>query len=271
MGTAPISIYQVDAFTDRVFAGNPAAVCPLDAWIDAGVMQAIATENNLSETAFFAPDGQDGADYAIRWFTPVDEIDLAGHPTLATAHVIFSALEPTRETVTFSTRLGDTLSVVRAGDRLTMDFPARAPQPNDALGDVAAALGAEPAEVLAARDGFAVFKSEAEVAALAPDMAAVAGLDCMGLIATAPGDECDFVSRFFAPKMGVPEDPVTGSAHCTLIPYWGERLGKTEMLAHQISARGGTIHCGHDGTRVRIGGGAVTYMTGTIMTGTFAP
>ncbi|HUT48712.1 MAG TPA: PhzF family phenazine biosynthesis protein [Alphaproteobacteria bacterium] len=264
METGAIPIYQVDAFTDRVFAGNPAAVCPLDAWIDAGVMQAIATENNLSETAFFVPDGQGSADFAIRWFTPVDEIDLAGHPTLATVHVIFSVLEPARDAVTFSTRLGDTLLVTRNGDRLTMDFPARPPEPNDALGDVAAALGAEPAEVLAARDGLAVFASEAEVAALAPDMAAVAALDCMGLIATAPGEQCDFVSRFFAPKMGVPEDPVTGSAHCTLIPYWGGRLGKTEMLARQISARGGTIHCGHDGARVRIGGGAVTYMTGAI-------
>ncbi|MDH3236334.1 MAG: PhzF family phenazine biosynthesis protein, partial [Alphaproteobacteria bacterium] len=209
MKSAAIPVYQVDAFADRVFAGNPAAVCPLDDWIDARVMQAIATENNLSETAFFVPDSQDNADYAIRWFTPVDEIDLAGHPTLATAHIIFSLLEPARDAVTFSTRLGDTLRVTREADRLTMDFPARPPQPNDVLGDVAGALGATPTEVLASRDGFAVFNSEAEVAALAPDMAAVAALDCVGLIATAPGDDCDFVSRFFAPKMGVAEDPVT--------------------------------------------------------------
>jgi PhzF family phenazine biosynthesis protein len=262
-----IPLYQVDAFTDRVFAGNPAAVCPLESWLDAAVMQAIAAENNLSETAFFVADergGSDGGTYAIRWFTPVDEIDLAGHPTLATAHVIFSVLAPALDAVTFTTPLGDSLAVTREGDRLTMDFPARPPAPRDDLGDVGAALGARPAEILAARDGFAVFEGEAEVAALQPDMAAIAALDCMGLIATAPGAACDFVSRFFAPKMGVPEDPVTGSAHCTLIPYWAGRLGKSEMLARQISARGGTIHCGHDGERVRIGGGAVTYMTGAI-------
>jgi PhzF family phenazine biosynthesis protein len=264
-----IPIYQIDAFTDRLFGGNPAAVCPLESWIEAEVMQAIATENNLSETAFFVADGQeDGDGYAIRWFTPVDEIDLAGHPTLATAHVILDTLAPERDAVTFTTRLGDTLTVTRTesggGDRLTMDFPARPPEPTDRLGDVAAALRAEPQAVLASRDGFAVFASEADIAALAPNMDAVAALDCMGLIATAPGDNCDFVSRFFAPKMGVPEDPVTGSAHCTLIPYWGERLGKTEMLARQISKRGGTIHCGYDGDRVRIGGSAVTYLVGTI-------
>ncbi|MEJ2121891.1 MAG: PhzF family phenazine biosynthesis protein [Alphaproteobacteria bacterium] len=264
MAIGSIPVYQVDAFTDRVFAGNPAAVCPLDAWLEAEVMQAIATENNLSETAFFVPDG---SEFAIRWFTPVDEIDLAGHPTLATAHVIFSALQPGRDAVTFTTRLGDTLTVTRKtdnGGRLTMDFPARPPEPTDTLGDIAAALGATPQAVLSSRDGVAVFETEAAVAALAPDMGAVAALDCMGLIATAPGDACDFVSRFFAPRMGVPEDPVTGSTHCTLIPYWGERLGKTEMLARQISARGGTIQCGYDGARVRIGGTAVTYMVGSI-------
>ena len=264
MPIGAVPVYQVDAFTNRVFAGNPAAVCPLDAWLEAEIMQAIATENNLSETAFFVPDGEE---FAIRWFTPVDEIDLAGHPTLATAHVIFSALQPSRDAVTFTTRLGDTLTVTREtgnGGRLTMDFPARPPEPTDALGDVAAALGAAPQAVLSSRDGVAVFETEATVAALAPDMDAVAALDCMGLIVTAPGDACDFVSRFFAPKMGVPEDPVTGSAHCTLIPYWGERLGKAEMLARQISARGGTIHCGYDGARVRIGGTAVTYMVGSI-------
>jgi PhzF family phenazine biosynthesis protein len=264
MAIGAIPVYQVDAFTDRVFAGNPAAVCPLETWLEAEVMQAIATENNLSETAFFVPDRNE---FAIRWFTPVDEIDLAGHPTLATAHVIFSALQPSRDAVTFTTRLGDTLTVKREnsnGGRLTMDFPSRPPALTDTLGDVATALGAAPQAVLSSRDGLAVFETEVAVAALTPDMDAVAALDCMGLIATAPGDACDFVSRFFAPKMGVPEDPVTGSAHCTLIPYWGERLGKTEMLARQISARGGTIQCGYDGARVRIGGQAVTYMVGAI-------
>jgi len=256
-----IPVYQVDAFTDHVFGGNPAAVCPLDTWIDEATMQAIATENNLSETAFFVPNGDE---YEIRWFTPVAEIDLAGHPTLATAHVIFQYLAPDRNGVTFTTKKADTLRVTRKGDRLTMDFPARAPRAHPGIGDVVTALGAAPREVLAARDGLAVFDTQAEVAALAPDMNAVATLDCMGLIASAPGEDCDFVSRFFAPGMGVDEDPVTGSAHCTLIPYWAGRLGKTEMIARQISARGGLIHCALDGERVRIGGHAVTYMSGEL-------
>lgn len=256
-----IPIYQVDAFTSRVFGGNPAAVCPLDDWLADDVMQAIATENNLSETAFFVPDG-DG--YAIRWFTPAVEIDLAGHPTLATAHVILTELEPGKDSVTFSTKLGDTLTVARESDRLTMDFPARPPKPREGLGDVAAALRAAPVEVLAARDGFAVFRSEAEVRALDPDMPAVAVLDCLGVIATAPGKDCDFVSRFFAPGGGVPEDPVTGSAHCALAPYWAARLGKGELAARQVSARGGEIHCRLNGDRVVISGNAVTFMVGEI-------
>ena len=222
-----IPIYQVDAFTNRVFGGNPAAVCPLDDWLDDETMQAIGEENNLSETAFFVPDG---GDYAIRWFTPTLEIDLAGHPTLATAHVIVTELEPNRDSVRFTTKLGDTLTVTREGDRLAMDFPARPPAERPGLGDVAAALRTQPVEVLGARDGFAVFESEADVLALEPDMPAVAALDCLGLIATAPGTDADFVSRFFAPGAGVDEDPVTGSAHCTLIPYWAEKLGKSEPV-----------------------------------------
>lgn len=256
-----IPLYQVDAFADRVFAGNPAAVCPLESWLPDATMQAIAAENNLSETAFFVPDGDD---FGLRWFTPTVEIDLAGHPTLATAHVIFTELEPARDRVRFRTKIGDTLVVTRDGAVLWMDFPARAPVPRADLGDVAGALGAAPAEVMAARDGVAVFAREAEVRALAPDMARVARLDCFGLIATAPGDTCDFVSRFFAPKAGVPEDPVTGSAHCTLIPYWARRLGKTSLKARQVSTRGGTLLCEHRGERVGIGGEAVTYLRGAI-------
>jgi predicted PhzF superfamily epimerase YddE/YHI9 len=264
--TMEIPLYQVDAFTERVFGGNPAAVCPLERWLPDATMQAIAAENNLSETAFFVPldDENGGEDFGLRWFTPTVEIDLAGHPTLATAHVIFTELAPRRERVRFRTKIGDTLVVTRDGAVLWMDFPARPPAPRDGLGDVAGALGKMPAEVLAARDGVAVFAREADVRALAPDMARVAALDCFGLIATAPGDGCDFVSRFFAPKAGVPEDPVTGSAHCTLIPYWARRLGKRALEARQISTRGGVLLCELRGERVGIGGRAVTYLRGTI-------
>lgn len=253
-------IYQVDAFASKVFAGNPAAVCPLDDWLPEDTMQAIAEENNLPETAFIVANGED---FDIRWFTPQVEIDLAGHPTLATAHVIFTELEPGREAVRFHTKIGDTLEVVQEDGKLMMDFPARPPEPRD-FGDVAGALGAEPAEILAARDGFAVFETQAQVAALAPDMARVAELDVLGTICTAPGDDCDFVSRFFAPAAGIPEDPVTGSAHCTSIPYWAGRLGKEKMFARQISKRGGEIQCEYLGERVRIGGEAATFMRGTI-------
>ncbi len=264
-----IPLFQIDAFTGRVFGGNPAAICPLESWLDAETMQAIAAENNLSETAFFVANG---ADYDIRWFTPTMEIDLAGHPTLATAHVIFEHLEGGRNKVLFHTQIGDTLTITRDGDRIAMDFPSRPPTPRAGLDGMAAALGAEPAEVLAARDGFAVFESEEQVRALAPDMARVAEIDVMGVIATAPGTDagsdsdtaCDFVSRFFAPGAGVPEDPVTGSAHATLIPYWAKRLGKSELFARQISARGGELWCQDRGGRVTIAGQAVTYMQGTL-------
>jgi PhzF family phenazine biosynthesis protein len=255
-----IPIYQVDAFADRVFGGNPAAVCPLDSWLPDATMQAIAAENNLSETAFFVPEGDD---FGLRWFTPTVEIDLAGHPTLAAAHVIFTELVPERNSVRFTTKIGDTLIVNCDGGVLWMDFPARPPLPKS-FGDVAGALGAAPLEILAARDGFAVFAREADVRALKPDMARVAALDCFGLIATAPGDDCDFVSRYFAPGAGVPEDPVTGSAHCTLIPYWARRLDKSSLKARQVSTRGGVLFCEDRGARVGIGGGAVTYLRGAI-------
>lgn len=255
-----IRLVQVDAFTDKTFGGNPAAVCPLERWLPDALLQAIAAENNLSETAYFVPNGEG---YGLRWFTPVAEIDLAGHPTLATAWVMINTLGIKRDKIVFHTKIGDTLVVTREGDRLAMDFPARPPAPK-AIGDVAAALGAEPVEVLAARDGLAVFAQEDEVRALKPYMAKVAALDGLGLIATAPGKECDFVSRFFAPKHNIPEDPVTGSAHTTLIPYWSKRLGKTEMFARQISARGGEIWCRHRGERVTIAGKCAPYLDGWI-------
>jgi PhzF family phenazine biosynthesis protein len=255
-----IRLVQVDAFTDKTFGGNPAAVCPLDRWLSDDLLQAIAAENNLSETAYFVPKGDD---YELRWFTPVAEIDLAGHPTLATAWVMINTLGIARDKFVFHTKIGDTLVVTREGDRLAMDFPARPPSPKD-IGDVAAALGAKPVEVLAARDGFAVFAREDEVRALEPNMAKVAALYGLGLIATAPGKDCDFVSRFFAPKHNIPEDPVTGSAHTTLIPYWAKKLGKSEMFARQVSARGGEIWCKHRGDRVTIAGTCAPYLDGWI-------
>jgi PhzF family phenazine biosynthesis protein len=255
-----IRLVQVDAFTDKTFGGNPAAVCPLDRWLPDDLLQAIAAENNLSETAYFVPKGED---YELRWFTPVAEIDLAGHPTLATAWVMINTLGIARDKFVFHTKIGDTLVVTREGDRLAMDFPARPPSPKD-IGDVAAALGAKPVEVLAARDGFAVFAREDEVRALEPDMAKVAALDGLGLIAPAPGKDCEFVSRFVAPKHTIPEDPVTGSAHTTLIPYWAKKLGKSEMFARQVSVRGGEIWCKHRGDRVTIAGTCAPSLDGWI-------
>lgn len=253
--------FVLDAFTDHVFGGNPAAVCLLESWLPAETMQAIAAENNLSETAFCVPDA---AGYGIRWFTPRLEIALAGHPTLATAWVILNEVHPDAREVVFTSRKGDVLSVVRDGLKLIMDFPAVPATPNDDMTEIANALGAMPEAFLRARDDMAVFGSEAEIRALEPDMARVAAIDTFGVIATAPGDDCDFVSRFFAPRAGIPEDPVTGSAHCTLTPYWSERLGKKRMQARQISERGGQLDCEHVGDRVRLGGSVVPFMEGHI-------
>ena len=259
-----IPLYQIDAFADRVFAGNPAAVCPLDAWLPDAVMQAIAAENNLSETAFFVGAG---GDYELRWFTPAVEVDLCGHATLASAHVIFEHLEPGCRRVRFATRSG-ILTVARDGDLLAMDFPANPPQPCAAPADLAGALGAEPRELLCTRDHYLVLlDDEDRVRALAPDPARIAALDRWAVIATAPGRRSDFVSRFFAPRKGVPEDPVTGSAHCVLAPYWAARLGRTELAARQVSARGGRLRCRLQGDRVELAGRAAPFMQGTIRIG----
>lgn len=255
-----LPIYQIDAFTDRVFAGNPAAIVPLASWLPDAAMQKIAAENNLSETAFFVPKG---GDYELRWFTPSVEVDLCGHATLASAHLIFTTLAPGRDRVAFQTRSG-VLNVTRTGDLLALDFPARPPERCPVPAGLADALGAPPVEVLGARDYLAVFAREADVRALAPDMGKVAALDRFAVIATAPGDSCDFVSRFFAPAKGVPEDPVTGSAHCTLIPYWAKRLGRAKLRARQISARGGELVCEDRGDRVTIAGRAALYLEGSI-------
>lgn len=262
-----IPLYQIDAFADGPFTGNPAAVCPLDTWLPAKTMQAIAAENNLSETAFFVPEG---GSYRLRWFTPSVEVDLCGHATLATAFVVFRYLAPERERVTFQTEKAGILTVGRDGDDLVLDFPARPPLPCPMSEAVAAALGKRPAALLTARDYLAVYERADEIAVLSPDFAALAALDRFAVIVTAPGPKgidtegVDFVSRFFAPAQGVAEDPVTGSAHCTLIPYWAERLGKTRLEARQMSRRGGRLSCGQRGDRVTIAGRAVLYLEGTI-------
>ena len=255
-----LKLYQVDAFTDRVFGGNPAAVCPLEQGPDDRLMQSIAAENNLSETAFFVP-GEQG--FELRWFTPLREVDLCGHATLASAHVIFEILGYSGPVIAFETRSG-TLRVGRAGERLQMDFPADRPVPCEVPDALAKGLGQEPVEVLKAADYLAVFDSEDTVRAITPDLLRLSRLDLRGVIITAPGREADFVSRFFAPNYGVPEDPVTGSAHCQLAPYWAGKLGKNVLAARQVSTRGGEIACEVQADRVLLAGSAVTFMQGEI-------
>lgn len=254
-------IYQVDAFADRVFAGNPAAVVPLQSWLPDAALYDIAAENNLSETAFFVPNGDD---WDLRWFTPKVEVDLCGHATLATAWVIFTHLRPQAEELRFNTRSGQ-LRVSRDGDSLVLNFPARVPSPCAPPPHLAQMLGAAPVEVLMARDLVVVLETAAQVRALTPDLEAIAKLDVFAVMVTAPGDDgCDFVSRFFAPAKGIPEDPVTGSAHCALVPYWSKRLGKTDLLARQVSARGGELHCRLLGDRVALAGRVAPYLEGFI-------
>jgi len=255
-----IPLYQVDAFTGRVFAGNPAAVCPLDEWPDDGLLQSIAAENNLSETAFFAPC--EGG-YRLRWFTPVAEVDLCGHATLATAFVLFRGAEASSGSISFTTRSG-VLTAGRDGDLLVMDFPSRPTVHCDVPDALVRGLRATPLEFLVSEDYMAVFRSEADIRRLKPGMDELIRLDARGLIVTAPGDEVDFVSRFFAPKYGIDEDPVTGSAHCSLIPYWSERLKKKRLEARQVSSRGGELVCTDRGERVTIAGRAVLFMEGMI-------
>jgi len=259
-----LPIYQVDAFTDAVFAGNPAGVVPLESWLPDETLLAIAAENNLAETAFFVRQG-DG--YELRWFTPTIEMDLCGHATLAAAFVLSSIYDPSQSRLEFATRKAGTLTVTRDGDLYTLDFPSRPPEPlADAPAGLIAALGGPaPVSVLKSRDTLIVYEDEATVRSLAPDMNALARVDVFAACVTAPGSgRVDFVSRFFAPAGGVPEDPVTGSAHCTLIPYWAERLGKDKLEARQVSARGGVLSCELVGDRVKIAGKAVLYLEGII-------
>jgi PhzF family phenazine biosynthesis protein len=257
-----LPLYHVDAFTDQVFRGNPAAVCPLERWLPDELMQKIAMENSLAETAFFVPGG-DG--FEIRWFTPEIEMDLCGHATLASAHVIVRHLRYPLPVIKFSSQSG-ALAVRVEGDLLTLDFPSRKPQPSRLPQVILDAFPAAPAEVLKSRDYLLVYDDEEIIRSMHPDQSILNQIDLGtgGVIVTAPGREVDFVSRFFSPGASIFEDPVTGSAHCTLIPYWSERLGKQTLHAWQLSARGGVLLCKNAGERVLISGQAVTYLEGTI-------
>lgn len=257
-----LPIYQADAFTSALFGGNPAAVCPLREWLPAPLMQKIAAENNLAETAFFVPQGHG---YELRWFTPEYEIDLCGHATLASAHILFTELGYAQDEIHFHTLKAGALTVGRRDDLYTLNFPSRIPEAASAPEVLIEALGGTvPKEVLRSRDYMLVYENESAIAGMKPDFALLAKVDTVGVIVTAPGKNCDFVSRFFAPSAGIPEDPVTGSAHCNLIPYWAEKLGRTELHAYQISARGGELWCTQKGDRVTMAGKAVTYLRGEI-------
>jgi PhzF family phenazine biosynthesis protein len=256
-----IKIYQVDAFTEELFRGNPAAVCPLESWLPDETMQKIALENNLSETAFYT---KEGPRFRIRWFTPAVEVDLCGHATLAAAYVVFVVEGFPGPVVEFDSRSG-LLKVRQDGGLLTLDFPADRPVPASLPPGMAEALGACPLETHKGRtDYLLVFGAEGEIEALAPDFGRLAEVQARGTIVTAKGDEVDFVSRFFAPRVGVNEDPVTGSAHTTLTPYWAARLGKTELEARQLSRRSGWLRVKHLGERVEISGQARLYLRGEI-------
>jgi PhzF family phenazine biosynthesis protein len=259
MNNAPI--YQVDAFTDTLFGGNPAAVCLLDRWPEDEMLQNIALENNLSETAFLVKNHQG---FDIRWFTPVVEVDLCGHATLAAAHVLFHIRNYTEHNIHFESRSG-TLIVSNDGDKITLDFPADPPADSEHVPGLLVALGLSEGKIMKGKTDLMVVVSNQDlVQSLSPDFYQLAKLDVRGVIVTAPGHEVDFVSRFFAPASGIDEDPVTGSAHCSMTPYWSNRLGKTKLKAIQLSPRGGSLQCELAGQRVKISGAAVTYLTGLV-------
>jgi PhzF family phenazine biosynthesis protein len=259
-----IPFYQIDAFSRKIFGGNPAAVCLLETWLDDNALQSIAAENNLSETAYLVPKSK--GRYNLRWFTPTVEIDLCGHATLASAYVVFSFIDTTLSSVDFDTASG-LLSVSKSDKLLSMDFPARMPVTAEIHPILSQALGAEPLEVLKSRDLLAVFRDESVIRDMNPDFNKLKQIqDVFAIIVTARGDNADFVSRFFAPNAGIPEDPVTGSAHCTLIPYWADRLKKNQLHAFQLSKRGGELFCENIGDRVRISGHAVLYAKGELHT-----
>ena len=258
-----ISFAQIDAFADRPFTGNPAAVMPLDAWLDDDVLQAIAQENNVSETAFVIPDASGAADYELRWHTPAAEVALCGHATLASGHYVLGR-ETDRDHVTFRTRKSGVLTVVRTGEGYELDLPAWVADPKPSP-DIAAALGiAKPVATLWHDSGYAliIVDDEAAVRSLTPDLRALAALGKIVAIVSAPGDKTDIVSRVFTPAFDIPEDPVTGSAHAVMVPYWAERLGRDAFTAYQASARGGHVGCRLAGDRVILSGQCVTVIEG---------
>jgi PhzF family phenazine biosynthesis protein len=255
-----LPIYQVDAFAQRPFEGNPAAVIPLDSWLPEATMQAIAEENNLAETAFYV---REASGYRIRWFTPTVEVELCGHATLGTAAVMKARGEWTDEELRFASRSGE-LRVFRDGERSVLDFPSQPAQPATEPAGLFAALGGSPQAILKSSYLMCVFENEAQVRALKPDMQALNRKEYGGVIATAPGTDCDFASRMFGPYYGIPEDPVTGSAHTILTPYWSQRLGKKSLFARQVSKRGGELWCEDRGERIHIGGYVAPYLEGKI-------
>ena len=259
--SSKIQIYQVDAFTSEIFKGNPAAVCPLIEWLPDEIMQNIAMENNLSETAFYV---EENGIFYIRWFTPKAELDLAGHPTLATAHILFTEFHNNNEELTFKTKVGDTLKVKINKNLYLMDFPSRPPKKIKKIDLIYEALGKKPIETLAYRDLIAVFNDQDEILSINPDFEKLKKIDYPSIVVTSLGDNSDFVSRNFAPRLGISEDPVTGSSHCELIPYWSNKINKKEMIGFQLSERGGKIYCTNRDNRVLIGGKAVTFLRGEI-------
>ncbi|MGB1580813.1 MAG: PhzF family phenazine biosynthesis protein [Nevskiales bacterium] len=259
-----LDIYQVDAFTQQVFKGNPAAIVPLDSWLEEPVMQAIAAENNLAETAFFVPESPDAeADFHLRWFTPTVEVDLCGHATLASAWLLFNELGYAADCVRFNSRSG-VLLARRAGAGVCIDLPARASTHIACPADLADGLAVTPGQVLSGANLIAVFDSEQTIRSISPDFPTLARLHPQAVIVTAPGDTVDVVSRFFGPSFGINEDPVTGSAHADLAPYWCERLGRNQFQARQISARSGDLAVQLEGQRVLLTGEAALYMRGVI-------
>ena len=257
-----LTLYQVDAFTDQTFGGNPAAICPLTEWLPDELMQKIALENNLSETAFIVPEGRH---YHIRWFTPAIEVDLCGHATLAAAHIFFTALNFDKEEIVFNSRSG--LLTVKKGDsHYIMDFPADEIQAVSTPQEIVQGIGVQPIATFRGKDDYmVVLENQKSIATLKPNFAKLAELKAArGVIATAQGEEVDFVSRCFFPNAGINEDPVTGSAHTTMIPYWSKKLSKKHLVAQQISSRGGIIFGTYKGKRVNIGGNAITYLKGSI-------
>ncbi len=257
-----IKLYQIDAFTDKVFGGNPAAVCVLDAWLDDTIMQQLGAENNLAETAFAVKVGED---YEIRWFTPTVEVDLCGHATLATAYVLFKYYNHPSDTIRLHSRNSGLLKVEKQGDTLTLDFPTDIYEAVETPEALVKAFGKAPLETYKGKtDYMLIYSSQEDVLGFNPDISLVSSVNARGVIVSAPGNDVDFVSRFFCPEVGITEDPVTGSAHTTLTPYWSQKMGKQQLTAKQLSARQGNLTCEYLGERVKISGKAVTYLIGEI-------